>query len=231
MLSHRQLGGDASGDKHFGDATIDDHDGHVGHILELGRRFLVEGTDCVLDAVTHGQSTCERNFATIADLLPVVTRHQSVRKRTAVHIIDVQNHDDRLIGGHVAIREALLEVRDAVGVHLERVLAVVLLDRTDHRNGLGVVEHQLAVDLANDRSGSFVVIFDPVPIESGTADAEVGALLFLALPLCGAGARAAPLFGGRKESFPQRRAPPRSGRREFTVPYKQQGTSRVRLSL
>ena len=39
----------------------------------------------------------------------------------------------------------------------------------------------------------------------------LGLALFLALPHCGAGARAPFLFGGRKCSSPQRRSPPRSG--------------------
>ncbi len=47
----------------------------------------------------------------------------------------------------------------------------------------------------------------------------LGILLFLALRLCGAGARAGLLFGERKESSPQLRAPPRSfGVRPRTTP-------------
>ena len=46
----------------------------------------------------------------------------------------------------------------------------------------------------------------------------LGALLFLALPPCGAGARAARKIGGRKESSPQLRAPPHSGRAMSSVP-------------
>lgn len=47
----------------------------------------------------------------------------------------------------------------------------------------------------------------------------LGAVLVLATAPCSALARAPLLFGGRKESFPQLRSPPRSGGVEFIVLY------------
>jgi len=59
----------------------------------------------------------------------------------------------------------------------------------------------------------------------------LGSLRFLASIACGLSGSGRHLFGGRKESSPQLRAPPCSGMREYSVPCRLCGSSRVCLSL
>ena len=146
-----------SGREHFGDAMIDDHDSHVGHAFQLLRGFLVEGAECSLNAITHGESSRERDLSLVADFLPVVSGHQDVGERAAVNVVDVQEHYHRLVCGHAAFRQSVLEVHDTIGVQLERVAAVVLLHRVDHGYGVGIIQHQLAADPADDRAGVIVL--------------------------------------------------------------------------
>ena len=138
-----------SGREHFGDTTVDDNDGHVGHAPQLLRGLLVEDPNRFLNALAHGESSRERDFSPVADFLPVVAGHQSVGKWAAVNVVDVQEHDYRLVSGHVPFRQTSLEMRDAIGVHLERVAAVVFFHRVNHGHSVGIIQHQLAVDFAD----------------------------------------------------------------------------------
>ncbi len=131
---------------------VNDHDRHlVGHLLKLLRRILVERGESVLDARSHGEATGERHLAAIAIaiLLPIVSRHQSIREHAAERVVDVEHHDNGFGRLHAALGESLLEVRHAVGILLEGVLAVMLLDRTDNSRGNRVVQHELAAHFAH----------------------------------------------------------------------------------
>src|SRR3989338_8476312 len=106
--------GVCSGREHLGNATVDDDYSDVGHALQLFRGFLVEGAECSLNTLAHGESSRERDFSPVADFLPVVAGHQSVGKRAAVNVVDVQEHNHRLVCGHAAFSQSSLEVCDAI---------------------------------------------------------------------------------------------------------------------
>src|SRR3989344_5976695 len=147
-----------SGCEDFCGAVIDDYDSHIGHAPQLLRCLLVEGAERFLNALTHGESTRERDFSPVSDLLPVQAGHQNIGEWATVNVIDAQEYDDRLLCSHAALRQPTLEVLDAIGVQFQCVLAVVLADHLNHGHSVGVIQHQLTVDLANNRSRIVIIL-------------------------------------------------------------------------
>ena len=99
----------------------------------------------------------ERDFPSVPNLLPVGAGHQAVCDRTALSVINVHEDDHRVHAGQPSLGDALDEVFHALLIQEQRVLAVVLADRAYHRDSVGVVQHELAVDFAHSSSWFLVV--------------------------------------------------------------------------
>lgn len=132
------------------DSTVDDdNDGIAARRSKLLRRHLIEVRERGVDEATIGEASGERHLAGIAERLPVGTRHQHVRQRSSVGVIDVDDDDHDLVHRLAEGSHPGDEVDHPLDVEQQGVAAVVLLDRDDHAERVGIIENERAAFFTN----------------------------------------------------------------------------------